>query len=434
LDEVREALVEPVFNSLHSFFLVKQKAFLATFAPPLLRTASLVCSYKRDEAQKYLSWLSAGSSSVFVLSDYLLAFIKTIPLLMVLLFLSTLIDWWRGDEDSAVILGMGFGISLVVGVIGPFLMSIAMPLVSVVSRGHLGGFGWEGVLGYSLVEVYPSSQPDTLVGMDFHESERAKDPERQKRLEHSSYYVDKDIIERVLRWIDSRLRGVAPSPSRNSDKRYDQAPIEESVPKYFIGDLNYKLSLNDKRSGYLGGMQLVTFVAIWFHFLFLALPGPGSISVKLPYSDEVKRGTLTKFSATVGPSESKMFSFDPYSDPRVSWFSDAKESCYLVGYFRTDAVRPQLYLHIKAVKKITKSRHMSRAEMYEEVLLSPQKNGREYTFNQKIPATLVMLHRPAGTLRFENIEREKRKTIDGVLHYICFRHHYNGRATPSELP
>jgi pimeloyl-ACP methyl ester carboxylesterase len=138
----------------------RQEAFWKYVTPASLNLPALICYAPYDEARMWLSFLNSVTGSTFTGTAYVVEFLSYWPIFIIIWLIGGAIDWLVGERNEFVIGGLlPLSALLLAGMLLIVVLSVVMPVISAMVRGHLAGFGWEGLFGYSLVEVWPSDYP-----------------------------------------------------------------------------------------------------------------------------------------------------------------------------------------------------------------------------------------------------------------------------------
>lgn len=173
--------------------------------PAALNRPSLICYVKGDEAKAWLQLVNVVSESPFVANDYLLQFLQTWPVFLVVNTVGFTVDWFIGERSAF----FGRGILLIIyifltSLLFVVVMTFVMPVVSIVTRAHRAGLGWEGMFAYSVVDLFTTVHPACATGVVVTAIEAQPERRLAKGLRHSNLYLDANIVKSIGDWIERR--------------------------------------------------------------------------------------------------------------------------------------------------------------------------------------------------------------------------------------
>lgn len=297
----------------------RQEVFLKYVTPASLNLPALICYAPYDEARGWLSLLNSVTGSTFTVTANVVEFLTNWPLFIFMLVIAFAIDWLVGERNAFAIVGIFPSFVLVfVGMLFILVLSVVMPVMSALLRGHLAGFGWEGLLGYSLVEVRPSYYPmtDPEANVLLLRSETTQSGYRG--LQHSKFYVDSSLVDSLVAWIQGRLSETT-TPSLAAVPHIEDATIVPS-DKNTIQNRTFLFAF-----GLVVLCMLLSFLSMFHHFR--------DVSFELSDVRIVGQREIVSMRGYLLDSEERrgmVFSIDRPPPGQV---------LYLVGHYRTDSVR-----------------------------------------------------------------------------------------------
>lgn len=299
-----------------------QTEFRRRVAMPKVPTPFLVCQVGGDEARAWLRWIDRAASASFVANRYLVAFAGTWPLLLLVSMIGAVVDGWILDERRAFVIRsglLGFG-CILASLFLIVAMAVFLPAASVVLRGHLGAFGWEGLLGYSLVDIYASKTPEGALEASVIEHAA---PRGDQALRHGRVYEEPVLLEAISGWVAAQCREPSPralagdGPAAVPNAAPGPPPAKTEAPSYGVRCWLLQCVL-------LAVGTAWTVFTMVHRFDFVAR--------------EVKRGPVSFRETLVAAAH---YELAP-REPKVIEFSTARlptgSACHLVGAFTTDSV------------------------------------------------------------------------------------------------
>jgi hypothetical protein len=199
----QKAVTKRIRDALSETLSALQSRFFRYVTPAALKRPSLVCYVQGDEAKAWLGVVNSASRSPFIVNDYLLQFLQTWPILLAVAAVARIADWMVGERTAFAMRALLP--SMVILLSGLFLivvLSFVLPLGSVATRAHRAGFGWEGLFGYSLVDlfttVYPACATDAVATAIAFKPQRG----RVKGFRHSGFYLDANVVKSIGDWLE----------------------------------------------------------------------------------------------------------------------------------------------------------------------------------------------------------------------------------------
>lgn len=409
-------LTAPIRQNLLTILLAKQRSFYDRITPRPLSVPSLVCNVQRDEARGWLGTLNLASGSAFTASDHLLEFIYLFPLLFLLGMFGYVIDWLVGERNAFFIEGLLLSMVLMlVGTVAVVVAALVMPSLSVLFRGHSAGFGWEGFLGYSVVDIdtalEPTQRAKGIVSTLNYEIGHAP----YHGLRHSQFYADKSLVKAVADWIESRVRnprlGVDLGPGI-SDKSPSLAKRVASRPSVRLSKRRYQHPTPrvSEISAPRSIARLLASIASFSAFIAAHL-------IRRPAFLLLSASVLLGLCWTVWPMFHHIRDLPPelqdfqasrgqglfaLSGARVGFFEDWKFSgvkppgqCYLVGHYKTDSVNTLVLVFLASSTVTEEIWKFFKGSSFcpllhspeKELIYSSEKRRREATFGRKVDAS-----------------------------------------------
>ena len=297
----------------------RQQVFWKYVTPASLNIPALICYAPYDEARAWLSLLNSVTGSTFTITAYVVEFLPYWLIFIIMGVIAAAIDWLVGERNAFAFVGMFPSYVLVfVGMLLIVVLSVVMPVMSALLRGHLAGFGWEGLLGYSLVEVSPSYYPMTDPEANVLLLRSEKTQSGYRGLQHSKFYVDSSVVDSLVAWIQGRLSATK-APSFGAVPHIEDATIVPSDKKTIMRRTLLSVF------GLVVLCMLLSFLSMFHHFRDVSFE---LSDVRIVGQREIVsvRGYLLDSKEGKG----MVFSIDRPPPGQV---------LHLVGHYRTDSVR-----------------------------------------------------------------------------------------------
>ena len=196
---ITKVLQKSFGTALVKLLFRRRGSLLAELSLPALPVRGLVCVSPRDEAYLYLLGLAVATSTPQFVWSVVLWCIRIFPLTVVVLLLGQCFgDTLVAETDAFVVNFLGYG-AIWLAALFPAVLATTLVLFTVpaVMRGNPLAFGWTGLLGAAVADVWPTYLPPIVGDVSLRVLRRTGRMSGFVSLVHSAYYSDTTVLNKI---------------------------------------------------------------------------------------------------------------------------------------------------------------------------------------------------------------------------------------------